>query len=129
MVGAAAAASHSALSAGWVLLLVAIVVAAGSMVAEPAVAPVLGTIGFLTVAGFSRPPYAQVQLTAPGTGRAALIIAACTAAGVAIGVLVRHLASSFTLWIVDVSASQPAGGQLASDKPASQQTARRTPDS
>jgi signal transduction histidine kinase len=125
VVGAVAAASHSALSAGWVLLLAAFVVTAGSMVGEPAVAPVLGVIGWLTVAGFSRPPYAQLQPGAPGMARAALVIGVCTAGGVAVGVLVRHLASSFTLWIVDVSASQPEGGQLAGDEPASQQAAPR----
>jgi two-component system, OmpR family, sensor histidine kinase KdpD len=124
VVGAAAAASHGAVSAGWVLLLVGIVVAAGSTVAEPAVAPVLGGIGWLTVAGFSRPPYAEVQLSAPGSARAALVLAACTAGGVAVGVIVRHLASSFTLWIVDVPASQPTGDDTASVRPASQRTAR-----
>ena len=93
VVGASAAGSHGALSAGWVLLLVAVIVAAGSSVAEPAVAPVLGAIGWLTVAGFSRPPYAEVQLSAPGTARAALVLAACTAGGVAAGMIVRHLAS------------------------------------
>jgi two-component system, OmpR family, sensor histidine kinase KdpD len=108
IIGAAAAASHGDLSAGWVLALAAIVVAAGAAVAEPAVAPVLGAIGWLTVAGFSRAPYAQLHLTGPGVGRAGLVIAACTAAGVAGGVMVRHLAGSFTLWIVDVSdGSQP----------------------
>lgn len=125
VVGAAAAASHGALSPGWVLLLVAIIVTAGSMAAEPAVAPALGVIGWLTVAGFSRPPYAEVQVSAPGVARAGLVIAACTAAGIGVGVVVRHLASSFTLWIVDVSASQPAGDHPASDKPVSQQAVRR----
>jgi two-component system, OmpR family, sensor histidine kinase KdpD len=124
VVGATAAASHGALSAGWVLLLVAVIVAAGSTVAEPAVAPVLGGIGWLTVAGFSRAPYAEVQVSAPGMGRAALVLAACTAGGVAAGVIVRHLASSFTLWIVDVSASQPAGTRAKSDMPATQRTGR-----
>jgi two-component system, OmpR family, sensor histidine kinase KdpD len=124
VVGASAAASHGALSAGWVLLLVAVIVAAGSTVAEPAVAPVLGAIGWLTVAGFSRPPYAEVQVSAPGAGRAALVLAACTAGGVAAGMIVRHLASSFTLWIVDVSASQPEGNGGVSDKPAIQRTGR-----
>jgi two-component system sensor histidine kinase KdpD len=123
-VGAAAAASHGGLSAGWVLLLVAIIVAAGSATAEPAVAPVLGGIGWLTVAAFSRPPYAEVQVSAPGMALAALVLAACTAGGVVAGVIVRRAASSFTLWIVDVSPSQPAGESAASDKPASQQTAR-----
>jgi two-component system, OmpR family, sensor histidine kinase KdpD len=125
VIGAAAAASHGRLSAGWVLLLVAITVTAGSMAAEPAVAPVLGGIGWLTVAGFSRPPYAEVQVSVPGVARAALVLAACTAGGVVVGVIVRHLASSFTLWIVDVSASQLAGDSSASDKPASQRPAAR----
>ncbi len=125
VVGAATAASHGTLSAGWVLLLVAIIVTAGSTAAEPAVAPVLGAIGWLTVAGFSRPPYAEVQVSAPGVARAALVLAACTAGGVAAGVIVRHLASSFTLWIVDVPASQPAGDRAPSDKPATQGTARK----
>jgi two-component system, OmpR family, sensor histidine kinase KdpD len=131
VVGATAAASHGALSAGWVLVLVAIIVTAGSATAEPAVAPVLGGIGWLTVAGFSRPPYAEVQVSAPGMARAALVLAACTAGGVAAGVIVRHLASSFTLWIVDVSASQPAGTRAPSDKPAAQRpgpTQRRIAD-
>ncbi|HEY2075363.1 MAG TPA: DUF4118 domain-containing protein [Streptosporangiaceae bacterium] len=125
VIGAAAAASHGRLSAGWVLLLVAITVTAGSMAAEPAVVPVLGGIGWLTVAGFSRPPYAEVQVSVPGVARAALVLAACTAGGVVVGVIVRHLASSFTLWIVDVSASQLAGDSSASDKPASQRPAAR----
>src|SRR5215469_8648425 len=118
VVGAAAAASHGAVSAGWVFVLVALIVTAGSMAAEPAVAPVLGGIGWLTVAGFSRPPYAEVQLSAPGVTQAALVLAACTAGGVVAGMMVRHLASSFTLWIVDVSVSRPAGDNAPSDKPA-----------
>ncbi len=125
VVGAVAAASHGGLSAGWVLLLAAIIVAVGAAVAEPAVAPVLGAIGWLTVAGFSRAPYAEVQVSAPGMARAALVIAACTVGGVAVGVIVRQLASSFTLWIVDVSASQPAGDQLVRSEPANQGTVRR----
>jgi two-component system sensor histidine kinase KdpD len=109
IIGAAAAASHGGLSAAWVLILAAVVVTAGAAVAEPPVAPVLGVIGWLTVAGFSRAPYAQLHLTGFDAGRAAAVLAACTAAGVAGGVVVRHLAASFTLWIVDVSQDgQPA---------------------
>jgi two-component system sensor histidine kinase KdpD len=125
IVGAAAAATRGGLSAGWVLLLAAVIVSVGSAVAEPAVAPVLGVIGWLTVAGFSRAPYAQLQVSAPGMARAGLVIAACTAGGVAVGVIVRQLASSFTLWIVDVSASQPAGDQPLRYEPADRGTARR----
>ena len=125
VVGAAAAASRGGLSGGWVLLLAAAIVAAGSAVAEPAVAPVLGVIGWLTVAGFSRPPYAQLQVTGPGTARAGLIIAVCTAAGVVAGVVVRHLASSFTLWIVNVSVTKPAGDESAGDEAAGQARRQR----
>ena len=76
---------------------------AGSAVSEPAVAPVLGVIGWLTVAGFSRAPYAQLRPTGSLALTAALVIAGCTLAGVAGGLVLRRVASSFTLWIVDVS--------------------------
>src|SRR5580698_1918618 len=117
IVGAAAAATRGAVSAGWVLTLAAIIVTIGAAVAEPPVAPVLGCIGFLTVAGFSRAPYAQLQFGEPGVLRAGLVIGACTAAGTAAGVIVRQLTASFTLWIVDVSAEgQPAGRRTARRK-------------
>ncbi|HEY7325850.1 MAG TPA: DUF4118 domain-containing protein [Streptosporangiaceae bacterium] len=102
VVGAAAAASHGALPARWVLTLVALVVLAGSLVAEPAVAPVLGFIGWLTVIGFSRPPYAELQPTARVAIPAALVIGGCTVVGIAGGVGARRLAGSVTLWIVEV---------------------------
>jgi len=110
IIGATAAATHGALSAGWVLTLAAAVVFAGSAVAEPAVAPLLGLVGWLTVTGFSRPPYAQLQFGKPGVAQAALAVAASTAAGVGCGAMVRRRTASFTLWIVDVSAEdRPAG--------------------
>jgi two-component system, OmpR family, sensor histidine kinase KdpD len=125
VVGAAAAASHGRLSAGWVLVLAAAIVLAGSAVAEPAVAPVLGAIGWLTVAGFSHPPYAQLHVTGAPAGRAALVVAVCTAVGAAAGAVMRRLASSFTLWIVDVSISPPAGDQPGRDEPATQAARRQ----
>jgi two-component system, OmpR family, sensor histidine kinase KdpD len=103
VVGAVAAATHGAVSAGWVLTLAAVIVGVGSAVAEPAVAPLLGGIGWLTVAGFSRPPYAQLQFTGSAGLRAGLIVAACTVGGAACGAMVRRLAAGFTLWIVEVS--------------------------
>src|SRR5579871_1447404 len=96
VVGAIAAATHGALSAGWVLVLAAVIVGVGSAVAEPAVAPLLGGIGWLTVAGFSRPPYAQLQFSGSAGLRAGLIIAACTVGGAACGAMMRRLASGFT---------------------------------
>jgi len=115
VVGAAAAGSGGRVSAGWVLVLAAVIVAAGSLLAEPAVAPLLGAIGWLTVVGFSRAPYAQLHPTGPVAARAAITLGACCLAGVAVGAGVRRLASSFTLWIVDVPgerwpAADPAAG-------------------
>jgi len=115
LVGAAAAGTGGRLDATWVLILAAVIVAAGSFVAEPAVAPLLGAIGWLTVVGFSRAPYAQLHPTGPAAARAAVTMAACVLAGAGAGALVRRVASSFTLWIVDVPdqrrpAADPAGG-------------------
>jgi signal transduction histidine kinase len=103
VVGAIAAGTGGGLSAGWVLGLAAAIVLAGSAVSEPAVAPVLGVIGWLTVAGFSRAPYAQLRPTGSLALTAGLVIAGCTLAGVTGGLVLRRAASSFTLWIVDVS--------------------------
>ncbi len=81
----------------------------------------LGAIGWLTVAGFSRAPYAQLQPTARlaaagrdrhrrGHGRP----------GICSGVVVRRIAASFTLWIVEIPGqpwphgpSQAAAGDAA----------------
>jgi two-component system, OmpR family, sensor histidine kinase KdpD len=110
VVGAAAAASHGAVSARWVLILAALIVGIGSAVAEPAVAPVLGVIGWLTVAGFSRAPYAELQPTARLAGIAAIAIGASMICGILSGVMVRWVAASFTLWIVDIPGQPSPGG-------------------
>ncbi len=102
VIGAIAAGSGGAVGATWILVLAAAVVAAGSVVGEPAVAPLLGLIGWLTVIGFSRPPYAQLHLTGPIAVRAAIVMCACSLVGAGVGAVVRHVAASFTLWIVDV---------------------------
>jgi two-component system sensor histidine kinase KdpD len=102
VIGAIAAGSGGGIDAIWVLILAAGVVLAGSVVGEPAVAPLLGAIGWLTVVGFSRPPYAQLHPTGPVAVRAAIVMGACTLVGAAAGAMVRRIAASFTLWIVDV---------------------------
>ena len=61
VVGALAAGSDGALGHGAVLGLVACVVGATSLVADVRAAPLLAGVGWLTVAGFSQPPYAQLQ--------------------------------------------------------------------
>ncbi len=106
-------------------MLAAVVAGVGSAVAEATVAPVLGVIGWLTVIGFSRAPYAQLQLTGHVAVRAALVVGCAVVAGVTAGAAVRWAASSFTLWIVDVSDEQRALPDAAGDSP--QRGARRRP--
>src|ERR1035438_86805 len=75
--GALAAGLGGRLPATGVLILAAAVVFSVSAVAEPMAAPVLGVIGWLTVAGFSHPPYAQLRMTGPAAARPAVTMAAC----------------------------------------------------
>ena len=110
LTGALAAGLGGRLPATGVLILAAAVVLAISVVAEPLVAPVLGVIGWLTVAGFSHPPYAQLRMTGPVALRAAVTMAICVLAGAGIGLMVRWLASSFRLGIVHVRGGRPEGG-------------------
>ena len=76
VVGAAAAASHGAVSAAWVLGLASAIVAAGAVLAEPAAGLVLGAIGWLTVVGFAKPPYAHLQPASQLGWGSAVVIAA-----------------------------------------------------
>ncbi len=112
VVGAIAASSGGGLSAGWVLGLAAAIVLAGAAVAELAVSPVLAVIGWLTVIGFSRPPYAQLQLAHTDAWLAALVIGGCAIAGLCAGVVVRRIGSSVTLWVVDVHTGATGDDQL-----------------
>jgi len=109
LTGALAAGLGGRLPATGVLILAAVVVFAISAVAEPLVAPALGVIGWLTVAGFSRPPYAQLRMTGPVAVRAAVTMAACVLAGAGLGLMVRWLAKSFRLGIVRVHRERPGG--------------------
>jgi len=102
LVGAIAAASHGELSAGWVLALAAIVVAATGLAAEPAATLFVVAAGWFTVAGFSRPPYPQLKLTWQLGARAALVLSLAGLAGTGVGLLVRTVALSYTLRGVEV---------------------------
>jgi two-component system, OmpR family, sensor histidine kinase KdpD len=110
VLGALAAGLDGRLPGTGVLIAAGIVVLALSAVAEPLAGPVLGVIGWLTVAGFSRPPYAQLRMSGPGARRAALAMAGCVLLGLLIGVMVREAPRSFRLGSVDPRGSQrPAG--------------------
>src|SRR5579859_4597936 len=101
LIGAIAAASHGTVSAGWVLLLAAAVVIAAGLAAEPGATLFVVGAGWLTVAGFSRPPYAQLQVTWQAGARAALVLSLGGLAGFCVGRTVRALARSVTLRDVD----------------------------
>lgn len=103
LIGAIAAATGGLVSAGWVLALAAAVTGTVGIIAEPAVALFVTVAAWLTTAGFSAPPYAQLRVTPLAGARAALVLACCALAGLAIGLGVRRWQSSFTLRIVDVS--------------------------
>ena len=113
LTGALAAGLGGRLPATGVLILAAAVVLAISAVAEPLVAPVLGAIGWLTVAGFSHPPYAQLRMTGPVAVRAAVTMTVCVLAGAGTGVMVRWLASWFRLGIVHVHGERREDGGAA----------------
>jgi two-component system, OmpR family, sensor histidine kinase KdpD len=113
VVGAAAAGAGGRLPATGVLILAGLVVYAGSAVAEPLAALALGLIGWLTVTGFSRPPYAQLRMTGPVAARATLVLAGCVLAGVGTGLVVREVVPWFRLGNVSVRGDQPGGISLA----------------
>ena len=104
LTGALAAASHGLVSGGWVLLLAAVIVTAAGLIAEPGATLFVVGAAWLTVAGFSRPPYAKLQVTWLLGARAALVLSLAALAGTAAGLVVRRLASSFTLGIVELRA-------------------------
>jgi two-component system sensor histidine kinase KdpD len=99
-VGTVAAALHGRLPATGVLIAAAAVVFVMSAVAEPIAAIPLGAIGWLTAAGFSRPPYAQLRLTGVVAGHAAIGICVSALAGACAGLLLRWSAVRSTLDVV-----------------------------
>src|SRR5215469_7819938 len=97
VIGAIAAATHGAVSGGWVLVLTAAVVCVTGLFAQPAATLFAVVAGWLTVAGFSHPPYAQLRLTWQLGARAALVLSVAGLAGTAAGLVMRMLGSSVTL--------------------------------
>jgi two-component system sensor histidine kinase KdpD len=100
LIGTIAAALHGRFSATGVLAAVAILVAVTSAVAEPRAAPLLALIGWLTVVGFSRPPYAELRPTGPLAAHAAVTLAVCGLLAAGTGMLVRRVMASFKVRIV-----------------------------
>ncbi|HXT88447.1 MAG TPA: DUF4118 domain-containing protein, partial [Trebonia sp.] len=100
-IGTVTAALGGRLGATGVLIACAVVVGVLAAVADPAAAVPLGVIGWLTVSGFSRPPYADLQLTGIVAQRAAITMAAVAICGAVAGTAFRWRASGVTLESVD----------------------------
>jgi two-component system sensor histidine kinase KdpD len=98
--GAIAAGLHGRFSGTAVLVVVAVIVAAGSAAGEPAAAGFLAVIAWLAVTGFSAPPYAQLHPAGAASARAALALGGSCLAGVVAGLMVRRPRLSFRLVIV-----------------------------
>ncbi|HEY6502263.1 MAG TPA: DUF4118 domain-containing protein [Streptosporangiaceae bacterium] len=114
LLGTLAAALNGRLPGLGVLVATAVIAGATAFLAEPLAALPLGVIGWLTVIGFSRPPYADLRPTGSLSADAAITLAATVAGGATVGMVFRRLARSFTLEGVDVPADQtlpaaPAG--------------------
>ena len=92
-----AAALHGRLDASGVLVACAAVAGITSFVAEPVAAMLLAGIGWLTVIGFSRPPYAQLRPTGTAAARAAVVLGVTALASVGLGLLFRWYWRRLTL--------------------------------
>jgi two-component system, OmpR family, sensor histidine kinase KdpD len=96
-VGTVAAVLHGRLDAAGVLVACAAVAGITSFVAEPAAAVLLAGIGWLTVVGFSGPPYAQLRPTGMAAAHAAVVLGVAALAGAGLGVVFRWYWRRLTL--------------------------------
>jgi two-component system, OmpR family, sensor histidine kinase KdpD len=96
-VGTVAAALHGRLDATGVLIACAAVAGAMSFAAEPVASVPLAGIGWLTVTGFSKPPYAQLRPAGPAAVHAAIVVGATALACAVAGLVFRWYAGRLTL--------------------------------
>ena len=96
-VGTVAAALHGRLTATGVLIACALVAFAVSFAAEPVACALLAGIGWLTVIGFSRPPYAQLRPGGPAAVHAAVVLGVSALAGAGFGLVFRWYWRRLTL--------------------------------
>jgi len=125
-VGTAAAALHGRLTAAGVLVACAAVAGVASFAAEPVAAVLLAGIGWLTVAGFSRPPYAQLRPTGPVAAHAAVVLGVTALAGAGMGWVFRWywrrltLLSTRTYAVTRARLTAPKGALDAGTAPAAE---------
>jgi two-component system, OmpR family, sensor histidine kinase KdpD len=108
-VGTVAAGLHGRLPAAGVLVGCAVVAGLMSFASGPATAVPLAAIGWLTVVGFSHPPYAQLRPTGPAAVDAAIVLGASALAGACLGLLFRWYARRLTLVSMGTFTGQRAG--------------------
>jgi two-component system sensor histidine kinase KdpD len=101
VIGTVAAGLHGRLSATGVLIACVIVVGTTAAAAEILACIPLGVIGWLTVIGFSRPPYAQLRPTGTVAGQAAIALAVVAIGAGLAGMGFRHWSARFTLEAVE----------------------------
>ncbi|HEY7881941.1 MAG TPA: DUF4118 domain-containing protein, partial [Streptosporangiaceae bacterium] len=106
-VGTVAAALHGRLTAAGVLIACAAVAFAVSSATEPFASVLLAGIGWLTVIGFSRPPYAQLRPGGPAAVHAAVVLGVSALAGAGFGLVFRWYWRRLTL----VSMGSTAGAR------------------
>jgi two-component system, OmpR family, sensor histidine kinase KdpD len=96
-VGTTAAALHGRFTATGVLIACTVIAGLVAFVTEPVAAALIAGIGWLTVVGFSRPPYAQLRLTGSIATDAAIALGTSALAGAGLGWLFRWYARRLTL--------------------------------
>jgi two-component system, OmpR family, sensor histidine kinase KdpD len=96
-VGTTAAALHGRLDATGVLIACAAVAGAMSFAAEPLASVLLAGIGWLTVAGFSRPPYAQLRPAGTASAHAAVVLGVTAVTCAVLGLVFRWYLRRLTL--------------------------------
>ena len=123
-VGTAAAALHGRLTATGVLAACAAVAGIASFAAEPTACVLLAGIGWLTVTGFSRPPYAQLRPTGPAAAHAAVVLGVTALTGAGLGLVFRWywrrltLLSTGTYTVTRAHRTAPEGVPNADTAPA-----------
>src|SRR5215471_6488880 len=121
-IGTVAAGLNGHMTAPGVLIACALVSGLMSFAAGLVASVPIAGIGWLTVAGFSRPPYAQLNPTAAVAHDAAVTIGACSAACACLGVVFRWHARRQALASMGAHMAQPVaaapgtgpGGEAAS---------------
>src|SRR5580700_7481288 len=117
-VGTVAAALHGRLDATGVLIACTVVAGAVSFAAEPVAAVSLAGIGWLTVAGFSRPPYAQLRPTGPAAVHAAVVVGVTAVSCAVLGLVFRWYLRRLTL--VSMGTYSARRARLAAPEPESE---------